>query len=530
MQKHLWLGTAVVALMALSAPAHAQYVEYRSSDKPSVEVNLDALNERQEQEFNAQHDVTQEPLGERRHPRVRYVRPPDVQPAPAPVQVPIRAPEPVYQEEAYEAPQPRAKRRLLKPVFTARPVTEAEMQEPVPAQRVDNGEMNHPAPVVKRSVIMSNTDDDGMMSAPEPAPVMTPEQVEQEVAQEPVEAVRAPEPEIVAAPVTTTPLPRRKPEGIKKSWSVVDGTPEPDNIPRAPVAVKAETPAPEPEIVAAPEPEPMPEPKAEVVAAPEPVAPAPAPVVSRKHVEQAYAQPAVSQYYGVPQGAIISKKPKLSNELPGNASPLPSYTPPAAQPAPEPVMSPAPVAPVVAAPVVSQPHAPLPTRAPKHEPKQELKTVHEPELAANPLPEVTAPVATPEPEVAPAPETQVATLQPPVTPEDATTSLPVVPTIADLTLEFVGSSSDLTAASQGKLDNVIRQMADSIEGRLQVRGYATGEDGSQTSARRIALSRALSVRSYLMDKGIKPTRVDVRALGTQTERAPLDRVDLIFAK
>lgn len=108
---------------------------------------------------------------------------------------------------------------------------------------------------------------------------------------------------------------------------------------------------------------------------------------------------------------------------------------------------------------------------------------------------------------------------------------PVVPSAADLTLDFPGNSSDLTSAAQRKLDAVIRQMEDLADGgRLQVRGYATGEDGSKSSARRIALSRALSVRSYLMDKGVKAKRVDVRALGAETDRNPLDRVDLIFQK
>lgn len=106
-----------------------------------------------------------------------------------------------------------------------------------------------------------------------------------------------------------------------------------------------------------------------------------------------------------------------------------------------------------------------------------------------------------------------------------------VPTHSDLTLEFPGNSSDLTAATQRKLDAIVRQMEDLVDGgRLQVRGYAAGEDGSKSSARRIALSRALSVRSYLMDKGVKAKRVDVRAMGSETDRNPLDRVDLIFQR
>ena len=105
-----------------------------------------------------------------------------------------------------------------------------------------------------------------------------------------------------------------------------------------------------------------------------------------------------------------------------------------------------------------------------------------------------------------------------------------VPTLADLTLEFDGTSSDLTADTQQKIVNLIPHLRESKARRLAVHAYASGEDGSKTSARRISLSRALAVRSFLMDNGVEPTRVDVRALGLETDRKPLDRVDLVFAR
>lgn len=105
-----------------------------------------------------------------------------------------------------------------------------------------------------------------------------------------------------------------------------------------------------------------------------------------------------------------------------------------------------------------------------------------------------------------------------------------VPTMADLTLEFAGTSSDLTPETQQKLVNIIPLLQESKARRLAVHAYAAGEDGSKTSARRISLSRALAVRSFLMDNGVEPTRVDVRALGLETDRKPLERVDLVFAR
>ena len=105
-----------------------------------------------------------------------------------------------------------------------------------------------------------------------------------------------------------------------------------------------------------------------------------------------------------------------------------------------------------------------------------------------------------------------------------------VPTLADLTLEFDGTSSDLNAPTRQKLINIIPHLKQEGERRLAVHAYASGEDGSKSSARRISLSRALAVRAFLMDNGVQPTRVDVRALGLETDRKPLERVDLVFAR
>jgi outer membrane protein OmpA-like peptidoglycan-associated protein len=40
------------------------------------------------------------------------------------------------------------------------------------------------------------------------------------------------------------------------------------------------------------------------------------------------------------------------------------------------------------------------------------------------------------------------------------------------------------------------------------------------------LSRALAIRSYLIGKGVRSTRIDVRALGNKIPSGKPDRVDL----
>ena len=44
----------------------------------------------------------------------------------------------------------------------------------------------------------------------------------------------------------------------------------------------------------------------------------------------------------------------------------------------------------------------------------------------------------------------------------------------------------------------------------------------------MSLSRALAVRSYLIEQGIRSTRIDVRALGLAGDSGPLDRVDVVL--
>lgn len=62
--------------------------------------------------------------------------------------------------------------------------------------------------------------------------------------------------------------------------------------------------------------------------------------------------------------------------------------------------------------------------------------------------------------------------------------------------------------------------------RVQLMAYAAGEDLSSSKARRISLSRALSVRSYLIEKGVRSTRIDVRALGDKADGDQKNRVDV----
>lgn len=102
------------------------------------------------------------------------------------------------------------------------------------------------------------------------------------------------------------------------------------------------------------------------------------------------------------------------------------------------------------------------------------------------------------------------------------------PSVTDgvVTLSFGVEESELPSGQRAALDTLSQQMA-GTEDRLQIRAYAssTGAEGG-SGARRLSLTRALAVRAYLIDKGIRSTRIDVRALGTPTDSSAPDRVEV----
>lgn len=77
--------------------------------------------------------------------------------------------------------------------------------------------------------------------------------------------------------------------------------------------------------------------------------------------------------------------------------------------------------------------------------------------------------------------------------------------------------------------NILTLMKDNPALRVYIRAFASPVDTSQSSDRRIALSRALAVRSFLIDQGVEARRIDVRALGAQSDQGPADRVDLVLS-
>lgn len=91
---------------------------------------------------------------------------------------------------------------------------------------------------------------------------------------------------------------------------------------------------------------------------------------------------------------------------------------------------------------------------------------------------------------------------------------------------FEPASAALPAAAGSTLKAAALALTRDPVLRLELKAYAAAGKDGESRARRLSLSRALAVRSFLIKEGVKPTRIDVRALGSGTPGGPADRVDL----
>jgi outer membrane protein OmpA-like peptidoglycan-associated protein len=191
---------------------------------------------------------------------------------------------------------------------------------------------------------------------------------------------------------------------------------------------------------------------------------------------------------------------------------------PVAEVAPEPMTE------VAAMPVTEPAPTPAPAPAPSPEPVGSAEvaapvtraetTTQAAEAPVSLLPAAGGDTAARDPE--PAPE-RVAGLQ--------TASLAIGDGLEDMTFLFDVDSAELSAETTAELHALANVMR-SNEEWIQVLGFASGQDGSEDQARKLALSRALKVRSFLIDAGIASGRIQVRSLGDRAEGGPANRVDI----
>ncbi|HTZ81214.1 MAG TPA: OmpA family protein [Stellaceae bacterium] len=234
-----------------------------------------------------------------------------------------------------------------------------------------------------------------------------------------------------------------------------------------------------------------------------------------------------------PRTPVVAQKVEpMAPTATAAATPAPPATPPPTPPAPS-AATPAP-APAPGAPMPLTPAAPAPTVA----------AASPPPPAASPAPAAAAPTlrgpsgvegAPSTPAAAPAPAQAAAAPPPPAPPPPAAPSRAPQQTAAlpaggglPGRITFPPNVTDVAEQAKPTLDAVIRSMKADDQLRIQLIAYASGAPDQTSQARRVSLSRAIAVRSYLIEQGVRSTRIDVRALGNRPDSGgPADRVDIV---
>ena len=169
------------------------------------------------------------------------------------------------------------------------------------------------------------------------------------------------------------------------------------------------------------------------------------------------------------------------------------------------------------------------------EPSQEPAAVAQ-AAPAPPEPVVQPAAPPPAPAAAAAPPAE-AESEPPPPPAESLTSGPAVepqtaalPPAAALAEQirvlFRDGSAELSDDAKRRLSAVATALQENTMVRIQLLAYAKASSDGASRARRLSLSRALTVRAYLIEQGVRSTRMDVRALGDKIGDGPADRVDI----
>jgi outer membrane protein OmpA-like peptidoglycan-associated protein len=93
-------------------------------------------------------------------------------------------------------------------------------------------------------------------------------------------------------------------------------------------------------------------------------------------------------------------------------------------------------------------------------------------------------------------------------------------------LLFKPTETTVPLSEEAALSALATRIQSKADARVTVTAYAGGDDAQASAARRVSLSRALSVRSFLIDKGVASTAITVRTMGNKHASGAPDRVDI----
>ncbi len=243
--------------------------------------------------------------------------------------------------------------------------------------------------------------------------------------------------------------------------------------------------------------------------------------------------------------AVPPKEPKKKSGLPTKSvSAKPVSAKAASLSAPPPVAAPTSPVEMTAAPqtaplmpaIPAPPAPPAAVVAPPAPPVQ---------MAAAPEP-APAPPALPVPQAAPPTSSAIPSLPPPTIPNTPALQpiSPAAPQIAalpdasaigkpvgdTLQITFPSGATKFADTDKAQLKSLVDKMLNDQSMRVELVAYAEGTDATANKARGLSLSRAQSIRGYLIDQGLRNSRVDMRVLGHKVKEGNPDRVDIIVLK
>ena len=144
------------------------------------------------------------------------------------------------------------------------------------------------------------------------------------------------------------------------------------------------------------------------------------------------------------------------------------------------------------------------------------------------LPPQAVPPPQAEPDEGPAPQATARLETPPASARPAPTGALGDPPPAIARIAFDADAATLVGTARDELDAVDDGLRFDVR-RIELRAHAGSPGETSSDARRLSLKRGLAVRQYLIDRGIDPRRIDVRALGGASDAGAPDRVDIVYS-
>lgn len=96
-----------------------------------------------------------------------------------------------------------------------------------------------------------------------------------------------------------------------------------------------------------------------------------------------------------------------------------------------------------------------------------------------------------------------------------------------LRIVFKSTETTVPLTMKDEISTLAKQLIQNNNQRVTLIAYAAAVGDQASNARRISLSRALSVRAYLIDAGVNNLRINVQAEGDKNPGGEPDRVDMI---